>query len=56
LSLTTTYDLRERWSVAVQGGSRLLGDFADSPVVNCAGSADQWSGAVGVGIVLKAII
>lgn len=43
-------DLRKGWALfAVGGYSRLLGDYADSPVVAIAGSRNQWVGAVGVG-------
>ncbi|HEX7742153.1 MAG TPA: MipA/OmpV family protein, partial [Sphingobium sp.] len=43
-------DLRKGWALFALGGySRLLGDYADSPVVGIAGSKSQWLGAVGVG-------
>ncbi|WP_336967968.1 MipA/OmpV family protein [Sphingobium aromaticiconvertens] len=43
-------DLRKGWALfAVGGYSRLLGDYADSPIVAIAGSRNQWVGAVGVG-------
>jgi outer membrane protein len=43
-------DLRRGWALfAVGGYARLLGDYADSPVVAIAGSKDQWLGAVGIG-------
>lgn len=43
-------DLRRGWALFALGGySRLLGDYADSPVVSIAGSKNQWMGAVGVG-------
>lgn len=43
-------DLRRGWGVfAVVGYSRILGDYADSPVVSIAGSKNQWIGAVGIG-------
>lgn len=42
-------DLRRGLSLfAVGNYSRLLGDFADSPIVADAGDADQWLGAVGI--------
>lgn len=42
-------DLRRGLSVfAIGNYSRLLGDFADSPIVADAGDADQWFGAVGL--------
>lgn len=43
-------DLRKGWALfAVVGYSRLLGDYADSPIVAVAGSRNQWVGAAGVG-------
>lgn len=43
-------DLRKGWALfALAGYSRMLGDYADSPVVSIAGSRSQWAGAVGVG-------
>ncbi|WP_340264628.1 MipA/OmpV family protein [Sphingobium mellinum] len=43
-------DLRRGWALFALGGySRLLGDYADSPIVSIAGSKNQWIGAVGVG-------
>lgn len=43
-------DLRKGWALfAVAGYSRLLGDYADSPVVAIAGSRNQWVGAAGIG-------
>ena len=43
-------DLRHGWAVfAVGGYSRMLGKYADSPVVSIAGSKNQWIGAVGIG-------
>jgi outer membrane scaffolding protein for murein synthesis (MipA/OmpV family) len=43
-------DLRHGWAIFAAGGySRLLGAYADSPVVAIAGSKNQWIGAVGVG-------
>lgn len=42
-------DLRRGLSAfAIGNYSRLLGDFADSPIVADAGDADQWFGAVGL--------
>lgn len=42
-------DLRRGLSIfAIGSYSRLFGDFADSPVVQEAGDADQWFGAVGL--------
>lgn len=41
-------DLRRGWSIFGIGSySRLVGDFADSPIVDIRGSAGQWFGAVG---------
>ncbi len=43
-------DIRRGWTLFALGGySRMLGDYADSPVVAIAGSKDQWIGAIGVG-------
>jgi outer membrane scaffolding protein for murein synthesis (MipA/OmpV family) len=43
-------DLRRGWALfAVGGYSRVLGDYADSPVVAIAGSRNQWVGAIGIG-------
>lgn len=43
-------DIRRGWTLFALGGySRMLGDYADSPVVAIAGSKNQWIGAVGVG-------
>lgn len=43
-------DIRRGWTIFALGGySRMLGRYADSPVVAIAGSKDQWIGALGVG-------
>lgn len=43
-------DIRKGWALFALGGySRMLGDYADSPIVSIAGSKNQWIGAVGVG-------
>lgn len=43
-------DIRRGWTLFALGGySRMVGDYADSPVVAIAGSKNQWIGAVGVG-------
>lgn len=43
-------DLRKGWALFAAGSySRMLGDYADSPVVSIAGSKNQWVGAVGIG-------
>lgn len=48
--LSLSGDLRKGWALFALGGySRMLGDYADSPVVSIAGSKNQWVGAVGVG-------
>ncbi len=42
-------DVRKGWALFALGGySRLLGRYADSPIVADAGSRDQWMGAVGL--------
>lgn len=47
--LTASYRIGDNWGFAANAGyRRLLGDFADSPVVSKGGSADQLSGGVGV--------
>jgi outer membrane protein len=47
--LTATYRIGENWGIAANAGyRRLMGDFADSPVVANGGSADQLSGGLGV--------
>lgn len=49
LSLTAGYAFSPRWGlVATASYSRLLGDAAESPVVQTAGSRDQFFGGVGV--------
>ncbi|WP_221560106.1 MipA/OmpV family protein [Qipengyuania qiaonensis] len=51
VSLTAAYALGDRWSlVGYAGYRRLLGDFADSPVVETAGNADQLSAGIGIGV------
>lgn len=43
-------DLRRGWSLFAAGNySRLVGDFADSPIVDVRGRAGQWFAAIGVG-------
>ena len=43
-------DLRHGWAIfAAASYSRILGDYAASPIVSVAGSRNQWIGAVGVG-------
>lgn len=43
-------DLRHGWAIFALGGySRVLGRYADSPIVDIAGSRNQWVGAVGIG-------
>ena len=46
---TASYRIGDNWGIAATATyRRLLGDFADSPVVTAGGSADQLSGGVGV--------
>lgn len=48
-SITASHRVGDRWSlVGYAGYRRLLGDFADSPVVARGGSADQLSGGIGL--------
>jgi MipA family protein len=48
--VTATYDLNERWSLfAMTEYSRLLGDFADSPIVALEGDDNQFSIGLGIG-------
>ena len=50
-SLTVAYAVTDRWSVISYAGyRRLLGDFADSPVVEIAGKADQFFAGLGIGV------
>ncbi|CAM8668516.1 MipA/OmpV family protein [Sphingobium sp.] len=43
-------DLRKGWAVfGVAGYARVLGKYADSPIVADVGSRNQWVGAIGVG-------
>lgn len=50
LNQSLSGDLRHGWSIFAAGNySRLVGDFADSPIVDIRGSASQWFGALGVG-------
>ncbi|MCP1468399.1 outer membrane scaffolding protein for murein synthesis (MipA/OmpV family) [Sphingobium sp. OAS761] len=43
-------DLRKGWAIFAAGSyARMLGDYADSPVVSIAGSRNQWLGAIGIG-------
>lgn len=50
LGATLTYALTERWSMtAVAGVSRLIGDAADSPIVDDLGDATQLTGALLLG-------
>ena len=51
VALNARYRISERWWLLAFGGyRRLLGDFADSPVVAIEGSADQFSGGIGVAL------
>lgn len=50
LTVILDYGLTQYWSLTAAGGySRLLGDFADSPIVSERGSADQFFAGVGIG-------
>lgn len=50
LGLKATYQVTDRWSVMALGSyKRLLGDFADSPIVKVGGSADQFVVGAAVG-------
>lgn len=54
LNLTGGYslsgDLRRGWAiVALASYNRMLGRYGDSPVVDIAGSRNQWIGAIGIG-------
>lgn len=50
LNLIVDYGVTPNWSVTtILGYSRLLGDFADSPVVSVRGSADQVFAGIGLG-------
>lgn len=43
------YAVTDRWAIVAEAGyRRLLGDFADSPIVRSEGSADQFYAGVGV--------
>lgn len=43
-------DLRRGWVLAgVVGYNRMLGRYGDSPVIDVAGSKNQWVGAIGIG-------
>lgn len=47
--IIASYRIGDNWGIAATATyRRLLGDFADSPVVKAGGSADQLSGGVGV--------
>lgn len=50
VTVSARYQIAERWSVNATGGyKRLLGDFADSPIVSQQGDANQWFAGVGIG-------
>ena len=50
VNLGAAYKVTDRWSiVGFAGYKRLVGDFAKSPVVGREGSANQFSGGLGVG-------
>ncbi|MCV0424281.1 MAG: MipA/OmpV family protein [Roseibium sp.] len=49
LGATASFNLTERWGIVGRAQySRLLGDAADSPIVKQEGSADQFSGGLGI--------
>lgn len=49
LSAKVGYALTDKWDLQLLGSyKRLMGDFADSPIVKTEGSADQFSAAVAV--------
>ncbi|QFT33430.1 MltA-interacting protein precursor [Labrenzia sp. THAF82] len=49
LGATASFNVTERWGIVGRVGySRLLGDAADSPIVKKEGSADQFSGGIGI--------
>ncbi len=49
-TLTASYQVSPRWSVNAYGSyRRLLGKFADSPIVDGEGNANQLSAGVGIG-------
>jgi outer membrane protein len=48
--LTAMYDLTDRWSLfAIAEYSRLMGDFADSPIVAIEGDENQFTLGLGLG-------
>ncbi|MEO1038958.1 MAG: MipA/OmpV family protein [Pseudomonadota bacterium] len=52
IGLTVIFDqaLAQNWSVTLAGGySRLMGDYADSPIVSVRGSEDQFFAGIGLG-------
>lgn len=50
-NVSATYRFAGHWSLhAVGGYKRLIGDAAQSPIVDRAGDANQWFGAIGIGI------
>jgi outer membrane protein len=50
LSANVSYGLNDRWALfGLVGYSRLLGDFADSPIVAVEGDENQFSAGIGVG-------
>lgn len=49
-TLTASYQVTPRWSINAYGGyRRMLGKFADSPVVDREGNANQLSAGIGIG-------
>lgn len=50
VNFTGTYSLSRRWSLTAVGSyRRLVGDFADSPIVAREGSANQFFAGLGIG-------
>ncbi len=50
LSLSVNYDFNARWSLfGFVKASRLIGDFADSPIVELEGDKNQFSAGLGLG-------
>jgi MipA family protein len=50
LSVSLNYDLSERWSLfGLVKASRLIGDFADSPIVRLEGDRNQLLAGMGIG-------
>ena len=49
MSVAWNREVSRHWSVLATGGAtRLLGRYGDSPIVQIAGSRDQYSGSFGI--------